>query len=82
MEVFLKCSVHIFFLLSYGSFLTETSCPNLRKTLEDNMKTSAADQFSVFNAMQSRGYYQTKEAPQQEVDQAKEKFGNILGDMN
>jgi len=67
---------------SYGSYLVEASCPNLRDTLDQNMKASADDQFSVFNAMQSRGYYQTKDAPQQEVQQAKEKFGDILGDMN
>ncbi|NLC17311.1 MAG: spore coat protein [Clostridiales bacterium] len=66
----------------YGSYLIEASCPELRKTLNQNLQASADDQFSVFNAMQSRGYYSVKDAPEQEVAQAKDKFGNMLGAMN
>mgnify|MGYP001317448311 CR=1 FL=1 len=66
----------------YGSYLVEASCPKLRDTINQNLQDSANDQFSVFNAMQSRGYYPVKDAPEQEVAQAKDKFGDMLGSMN
>ncbi|HEY8389848.1 MAG TPA: spore coat protein [Clostridia bacterium] len=67
---------------NYASYIVEASCPKLRDTLDQNMSSCADDQFSIFNAMKSRGYYQTKDAPQQEVQQQKEKYGDILGTMN
>ncbi|HEY8443981.1 MAG TPA: spore coat protein [Clostridia bacterium] len=67
---------------AYGSYLVEASCPKLRDVVCQNMEDTANDQFGIFNQMQSRGYYPTKDAPEQEVTQAKDKFGNMLGMMN
>jgi spore coat protein CotF len=62
---------------TYGSYLVETSCEKLRNVLNKNMKDSAGDQFQVFNSMTTRNYYPVKEAPAQEIQQAKTKFAGI-----
>jgi spore coat protein CotF len=66
---------------SYGSFLVESDCPNLRTLLGNNLKQSAGDQFCVFDAMSKRGYYPTEDAPTAKVKEAKEKFEGILVTM-
>jgi spore coat protein F len=66
----------------YGNYLVEASCPKLRDVVSQNLDDTANDQFGIFNQMQSRGYYPVKDAPEQEVTQAKDKFGNMLGMMN
>ncbi|HEY8423186.1 MAG TPA: spore coat protein [Clostridia bacterium] len=66
----------------YGNYLVEASCPKLREAIIQNLQDTSNDQFGVFNAMLSRGYYPVKDAPEQEVTQAKDKFGNMLGSMN
>ena len=33
-------------------------------------------QMDIFNEMSKRGWYQTEQAPQQKIDQAKEQFSN------
>ena len=38
------------------------------------MDATANDQFQIFQQMQQRGWYQTKAAQQQDVQQAKQKF--------
>jgi len=61
----------------YAGDVTESSCPNLRRILINNMIECAADQLCVFEEMKSRNMYQTKDAPDQEVTEAKNKMQQL-----
>ena len=54
----------------YGAYVCEGSSDTLRQVLQDNMDATANDQFQIFQQMQQRGWYQTKAAQQQDVQQA------------
>ena len=58
----------------YGAYVCEGSSDTLRQVLQNNMDATANDQFQIFQQMQQRGWYQTKAALQQDVQQAKQKF--------
>lgn len=58
----------------YGAYVCEGSSDTLRQVLQNNMDATANDQFQIFQQMQQRGWYQTKVAQQQDVQQAKQKF--------
>ncbi|GHV01336.1 hypothetical protein FACS1894211_10840 [Clostridia bacterium] len=67
---------------TYGHYLIEVSCPNLRNVLTKNLKDNAGDQYQVFAAMTARNYYPVKEAQEQDVQQAKTKFDGIADMIN
>lgn len=56
---------------SYSTMITETSCPNLRAVLVNNFKNVEGTQYKVFDAMKQKGWYQTKDAAKNEVQQVK-----------
>ncbi|MBU5486074.1 spore coat protein [Clostridium sp. MSJ-11] len=58
---------------AYSTGITETSCPNLRTVLLNNFKNAENTQYQVFDAMKQKGWYQTKDAPDNEVQQVKSK---------
>ncbi|MFA5449400.1 MAG: spore coat protein [Clostridia bacterium] len=58
----------------YASFLPEAACPELRTILQKNMDTIAKQQFTVFETMNSKGFYEVKPAQVPAIDQAKQKF--------
>lgn len=58
---------------SYSTGITETSCQDLRSVLVNNFKKTEDTQYKVFDAMNQRGWYQTKDAPTNEVQQVKNK---------
>ncbi|AVP55519.1 spore coat protein F [Clostridium tetani] len=58
---------------SYSTGITESSCQNLRSVLVNNFKKAEDTQYKVFDAMKQRGWYQTKDAPTNEVQQIKDK---------
>lgn len=61
----------------YSTALIEASCPQLRQMLTCNFEETAQDQFGVFNNMHSRGFYETKQAQPQEVQQTVDKFSQV-----
>lgn len=66
---------------AYSTGITESSCMNLRNTLVDNLKNVQEVQFKVFDAMKQKGWYTTKDAPENEVQQLKtecSEMGNSL----
>jgi len=63
-----------YLISSYSTFIPEATCPNLRQVLSTNFNDCVQNQFSVFDKMQQMGWYQTKPAPKQEVDAARQKF--------
>ncbi len=66
---------------AYNTGITEASCPNLRQTLTDSLVGIQQMQFTVFDAMRRQGWYQTKDAPDQDVNNAKNKFGNVKNQL-
>ncbi|KGK90735.1 spore coat protein [Clostridium sp. HMP27] len=56
---------------SYATFITETSCPNLRGVLMNNFKSIEGTQYKVFDAMRNLGWYQTQDAPTEDVQTVK-----------
>ena len=66
---------------SYASYIQEASCQNLRKILTNQFNQTSQDQFTVFDQMRQKGYYQTKDASDQEVQQAKQNFKTMQGQL-
>lgn len=59
---------------AYNTGITESSCTQLRQNLTTCLTGTQEMQFQVFDAMQKRGWYPTKQAPAQEIQAAKTKF--------
>lgn len=56
---------------AYSTGITESSCPNLRNVLLNNFRNAEDTQYKVFDAMKQKGWYQTKDAADNEVQQIK-----------
>jgi len=61
----------------YSTGISESSCKNMRQVLTQNLNEICQDQYCVFDHMRTKGYYQGKTAPQNEVQQAKQKFSQM-----
>ncbi|MEA4970909.1 MAG: spore coat protein [Candidatus Pelethousia sp.] len=61
----------------YAGDLTESSCQNLRQLLISNMTECSQDQYCVFDEMRTRNMYATKQAPENEVQTAKQKMDQL-----
>lgn len=66
---------------AYSTGMTESSCTNLRNTLEDNLRNVEQIQYEIFNVMQQKNWYQIKEAPANEVQQLKNESNTMAGNM-
>lgn len=61
----------------YAGDVTESSCQNLRQLLISNMTECSQDQYCVFDQMRTRNMYATKQAPQNEVQTAKQNMDQL-----
>ncbi len=61
----------------YAGNITEASCTNLRQLLLDNMTECATDQYCVFDEMRTRNLYKTKDAPDNDVQTAKQEMQTL-----
>ncbi len=61
----------------YAGDITESSCQNLRQLLISNMTECSEDQYCVFDQMRTRNMYATKQAPQNEVQTAKQNMDQL-----
>lgn len=66
---------------SYTSSITESSCSNLRQVLTQCGQNVLRNQESVFKAMNEKGWYPTKKADSQEVQNAKNTFSQIKNEL-
>lgn len=66
---------------TYSTAVTESSCANMRQLLLRNITQIVDDQFNVFNVMVNKGYYQKKDAQDQDVQQAKQKFQQMQSQL-
>lgn len=68
-------------LNSYATFLAEISCQNLRNELHKIITETGQVQFEVFNAMKSRGWYDIKNAPMQDVQSTVQKYTQVKNQL-
>ena len=68
-------------ITAYSTGITETSCENLRNTLVDNFKNSQNIQYKIFDAMKQKGWYSTKDAPDNEVQQLKNEATQMMNEL-
>lgn len=61
--------------------MTESSCPNLRNTLEQNFKNVEQIQYNIFNAMHQKGWYPIKDAAAPEVQQLKNESNTMVSQL-
>ena len=61
---------------TYAGSVTESASPELRRLLIRHMTECAEDQLCVFDEMNRRNMYPTKQAQQQDVETAKQSMQN------
>jgi len=66
---------------AYSTGITESSCQNLRNTLIDNFKNDQNIQYKLFDAMKQKGWYPTKDAPDNEVQQLKNEATQMMNEL-
>ena len=66
---------------SYSTGITESSCPNLRNTLVNNFKSAQDIQYKVFDAMKQKGWYTSKDAQANEVQQLKNEANQMMTEL-
>lgn len=66
---------------AYSTGITESSCPNLRNVLVDNFSRTQDVQYKVYDAMRQKGWYPTKDAQDNEVQQAKNKSTTMMNSL-
>ena len=64
----------------YAGSCLECESTELRRILLQNMTECANDQYTVFDEMRKRSLYNPKNAPQQEVQSAKQKMQNLINE--
>ena len=65
----------------YSAALTEGSCKPFRKEILKNYTSSAETQFTVFEQMLSRGYYDVQPAQKPMIDQKADMFSKVLKEV-
>ena len=58
----------------YNTYTNECACPQLRSTMMNLLTDTHTVQADLFNEMNSRGWYPTKQAQQADIDQLKQKM--------
>jgi spore coat protein CotF len=66
---------------AYSVGMTETSCPNLKNTLMTNYQRVQDLQSKIFNSMENKGWYSTKDAPTNDVQKAKTDANTIQTEL-
>ena len=70
-----------YIISGYSTGMTETSCENLKKTLMENYHKVQTLQYNIFNTMNQKGWYPTKNADTQEVQQVKDDASKLLNEV-
>ncbi|GIM27766.1 spore coat protein F [Clostridium polyendosporum] len=66
---------------AYSVGITESSCTNLRDTLVNNFKSAQDIQYKIFDAMKQKGWYTTKDAPDNDVNQLKNQANQMMNEL-
>ncbi len=62
---------------AYNTFITETTCSNLRQNLKNILTEEHSIHENLYNTMSQKGWYPVSDAPSQEVQKAKDKFSKM-----
>lgn len=65
----------------YSLQTQESSCPQLRQIMMENWSQTVTDQYAIFDAMRARNWYQTNDAPAQQIQQAKQTFTQVKSQL-
>lgn len=66
---------------AYSTGITESSCANLRNTLIGNYTNDQNIQYMIFDAMKQKGWYPTKDAPDNEVQELKDQANQMMNEL-
>ncbi len=70
--------VEKFLMNYYNAALTEGSCKPFRKEIRKNLTSHAETQFTIFEQMLSRGYYEVEPAQQQMIAEKSDAYKKVL----
>lgn len=70
------------FISAYSTYISESSCPNLRHVLMTNFDQICEDQYKIFDLMRQKGYYPAKDAADADVNNAKQKFEQMKSQLH
>lgn len=62
---------------AYNTFITETTCSNLRQNLKNILNEEHSIHENIYNTMNQKGWYTPTDAPSQDVQKAKDKFSQM-----
>ena len=68
-------------ITSYGTFLAESTCQNLRNELTKIIGEQQQMQYQIYDVMQKKGWYQSKNANLDDVQTAAQKFQTMKQSM-
>jgi len=68
-------------ITAYSTGITESSCANLRNTLIENFKNNQNIQYMIFDVMKQKGWYPTKDAADNEVQQLKDEANQMMNEL-
>ena len=63
---------------NYNNFVNESATPEIRNDIMNILSEEHQIEYSIFTEMNRRGWYQVTPAQQQKVDQAKNKFSQVI----
>lgn len=66
---------------AYNVGITEASCHNLRQTLSGALSDTHHLQYQIFDSMRKQGWYQTKDASDQDVNNVKSKYSSVQNQL-
>lgn len=64
---------------TYNTFITESTCPNLRQNLKNILNEEHSIHENLYNIMNQKGWYPTSDAEAQEVQKVKGRFQPLQG---
>lgn len=66
----------------YSTAITEGVSDGFRSVVKENWQESVADQLEVFLQMTEHGYYTVESAPQETLDEQREKFNEVKSQLS
>ncbi|MGI6621629.1 MAG: spore coat protein [Clostridiaceae bacterium] len=66
---------------AYGTYLAESTCENLRSEMAKIINDKQQIQYEIFDVMQKKGWYKTKNANLNDVQTASQKYQSVHQSM-
>ena len=66
---------------AYGTYLAESTCENLRSEMAKIINDKQQIQYQIFDVMQKKGWYKTKNANLNDVQTASQKYQSVHQSM-